>query len=143
MSDLTDFQKIHGANWATIVQSPAFGAAFSIANIEKLQMVAALTDEEINTNGKIILADLRGHLKYETALISLHERKEFVFQEMPRETYPDPVKEAEEAEREIRQTETGNEATSFNISEFHPAEVEPEQQPVRQKRKYTRRKKRK
>lgn len=140
MSDLTDFQKQHGASWATIVQSPAFGAAFSIANIEKLQMVAALTDEEINTNGKIILADLRGHLKYETALISLHERKEFVFQEMPRETYPDPVKEAEEAEREENQTTTGNDATSFNLGEFQTAEAEPEPKP-KTKRKYTRRKK--
>lgn len=140
MSDLEQFQKNYGQAWAGITQSPAFIAAFTLANVEKLQAIALLTDEEINANGKIILADLRGHLKYENGLLALHQRKEFVFQDLPRETYPSPEEEALEEEK--AETQTGNNSTTFSTSEyFVPPVTEQEQPQPRKKRKYTRRKK--
>lgn len=137
MSDLDRFQKEYGGAWANITQSPAFVGAFSIANMEKLQGVAALTNEEIQSHGKIILAGLRDHLQYENALLSLNTRKEFVFQDMPRETYPSPIEEATDEEQ--AETRTDNQGATFSISEFK-APPEVIEQP-RQKRKYTRRKK--
>lgn len=96
MTPLKEFQARFGSEYNGIVTSECFAQALSISNAEKIQAIAALTDEEIDSKGKIILADLRGHLQYEAALLGLHERKEFVFGQLPPEEYPDPEKEAHE-----------------------------------------------
>lgn len=97
MSALEDFQARYGTDWASIVTSEPFAAALSIATAEKVQALASLTDEEIGTKGHIILAEMRGHLKYESALLGLHEKKETVFQTGPAEDYTtDPIREAHE-----------------------------------------------
>jgi hypothetical protein len=94
MSDLDNFQKEHGDQWATITQHPAFGAAMSFLNLRKIAGIAALTDEQIESSGKLVLADLRGHLNHENDLINLATAQDFVFGEPLRETYPDPAEEA-------------------------------------------------
>lgn len=101
MSDLERFQKQFGPDWAAIVASSPFAAAMTLLNVEKIRKIAELTDDEIATRGQIILADLRGHLKHENALLGLHEVKKFVFQNLAEEEYPNPEEEARhEAERE-------------------------------------------
>lgn len=101
MSSLKDFQSQHGAEWSQLLGTPAFGAALALANSEKIQSILLLSDDEIATRGAIILSDLRGHLKYEAALLALHEKKELVFQGLGEEEYPDPIAEAAElAEQE-------------------------------------------
>ncbi len=137
MNDLERFQAEHGAAWAATTQSPSFLAAFSIANIEKLQSIAALSDDEIATRGQVILADLRGHLNYETALISLHQPKKFVFQDLGPPTYPNP---AEEIEEQPPNSESASTA-SVSITGFVPS---PDASPIlpKQKRKYRKRRKR-
>ncbi len=97
MSALTDFQEQYGEEWGRITSAPAFGAAMLLLNMEKINAIAALSPEEIEAKGKLVLADLVGHLNHENGLASLHARKEFVFTEV-RETYPEPVAEhAQEA----------------------------------------------
>lgn len=75
----------------------------SLLNLRKIAGVAALSDEQIEKDGKLILADLRGHLNHENDLINLSTAQEFVFGEPVRETYPDPANEAaEESAEETR-----------------------------------------
>lgn len=98
MTDLEEFQSQHGREWADIVRSTAFPAALSIATAEKIQSFVNLTDEKIATQAHIILADLRGHLRYEQALLGLHEQKKSVFDDGPTEDYT--TNPEEEAHRE-------------------------------------------
>lgn len=99
MSSLKQFQQIHGGAWEKTVLSECFAAAVSLATAEKIEKITALSDDEIAMRGPIILADLRGHLLYETALLGLHDRKELVFSQLGPEEYPDPIEEALEEER--------------------------------------------
>lgn len=97
MTPLKEFQEAFGREWAEITASPAFAAGLACAQAEKIRGITILTDEEIRSNGKAILADLRGFLQYESGLLGLHEKKEFVFQsELGDPTYPDPIVEANE-----------------------------------------------
>lgn len=92
MSALTDFQEQHGQEWSAITATPAFSAAMLLLNMEKINAIAALTPEEIEAKGRLVLADFVGHLNHENGLASLAGRQEFVFTEV-RETYPDPIVE--------------------------------------------------
>ena len=94
MGDLEDFQERHGAAWEEITQSPAFGAAMQFLNLAKIAQITALTPEEIESKGKLVLADLVGHLNHENDLMRLSARKEFKFGPSVTEDYPDPAQEA-------------------------------------------------
>lgn len=117
MSALKDFQNQHGSEWGGIVGTPAFAGALALAHRERLDKITALSDEEIANHGKIILSDLRGHLQYESVLLGLHEKKEFVFQQLPPEEYPDPAAEArEEAKRSGHDDEHARSSGAFTPS---------------------------
>jgi len=94
MSDLKSFQDEHGEQWNAITQHPAFAAALSFLNLQKIIRIAVLTDEEIEKNGSLIVADLRGHLNHENDLLALGTKQDLTFQNLP-ETYPDPASEME------------------------------------------------
>jgi hypothetical protein len=94
MSDLKSFQDEHGEQWNAITQHPAFAAALSFLNLQKISRIASLTDEEIEKNGCLIVADLRGHLNHENDLFALGTKQNLNFQTVS-ETYPDPVSEME------------------------------------------------
>jgi hypothetical protein len=64
-TDLEEFKKSHGADYARLIQHPAFRAATLLLNIRKLDSLTNLTNEDIAEHGREILADLRGHLKHE------------------------------------------------------------------------------
>lgn len=66
-----EFQAGHGEQWAAITGNPAFFAAMQVVSAEKLQSISKLTDEQIKEHGTAILADFRGHLGVENALIEL------------------------------------------------------------------------
>lgn len=93
MSDLKRFQEEHGEQWASITQHPAFMAALSYLNLEKIREITNLSDEEIKTNGHIKLADLRGHLKHEEDLYALATKQDLTFRPAPPEEYGDPLLE--------------------------------------------------
>ncbi len=76
-SDLEEFQALYGAEWLNIVKHPAFIAAAQLLNIRKLKGITTLSDNQIEQNGREILSDLRGHLKHEDDLFSLHAQKDF------------------------------------------------------------------
>lgn len=96
MTSLEVFQKRYGIAWAELTGTPAFAAALALANSEKLQRIRILTDEDIALKAPVILGDLRGFLQYESGLLDLHEKKQYVFQDIGPETYPSPIDEARE-----------------------------------------------
>lgn len=97
MTPVELFQREHGAEWASLVRSPAFNAALLLVNAETVQAITTLSNEEIEERGKIILADLRGRLAHEAHLISLSVVQTGPLNDLPEATYPDPEDEAEEA----------------------------------------------
>ncbi len=72
LTDLQEFQKVYGAQWLAVTQSAAFREAMFLLNKKKLSRLTSLTDEQIEKNGREILADLRGHLQHEDDLLTLH-----------------------------------------------------------------------
>jgi hypothetical protein len=104
LSALKNFQARHGASWASIVNSQAFAEALTLANLERIKEISQLSDEEIAGKAHVLLADLRGHFRYENALLTLHEPKDFVFQqELGEPDYPDPISELNEQIRAAAQ----------------------------------------
>ncbi len=76
-SDLEEFQSQYGGDWLNITRSPAFIAGTQLLNIRKLKSVTNLSDDQIRENGREILADLRGHMKHEDDLFTLHNQTDF------------------------------------------------------------------
>ncbi len=76
-SDLEEFQAQYGGDWLNITRSPAFIAGTQLLNIRKLKSVTNLSDDQIRENGREILADLRGHMKHEDDLFTLHNQTDF------------------------------------------------------------------
>lgn len=99
MNALEQFQQDHGAQWNQIIDSPAFGAAMLYLNTQKITSITQLSDDDIEARGKLVLADLRGHLNHENDLMRLHVMKSLEWNAAIPETYPSAEEEAAEAER--------------------------------------------
>lgn len=145
MSSLKDFQAQHGSAWGELIGKPAFAAALALAHEEQIEKIRSLSDEEIAAKGAIILSDLRGHLKYEQALLGLHERKEFVFQQLGPEEYPDPEKEALDEAENINLSPPSSSITHFSGTRLQSAHEQlfPTPKPRRKKKLPPKRKPRK
>ena len=103
-TDLQDFQKAYGAQWLIIVQSTPFREAMYLLNKTKLASVTNLSDDHIERNGREILADLRGHLKHEDDLLTLHSRtEELVTEEVEEYVSPTEIAEHELVREKHRQ----------------------------------------
>ena len=87
MSPAVAFQKEYGAEWKEIIRSQPFLAAMQILNIEAVDMVIALTPEQIAEHSREILGGLQAHFKHENDLVTLLDRKETDLTELPPETY--------------------------------------------------------
>lgn len=141
MTALEQFQNRYGRAWGELIGSPAFAAALALANAEKNQEITQLSDDGIVSKGAILLADLRGHLKYESALLGLHEKKEFVFQELGAPEYPSGIDEARDEALEEAQRESGiiSEISLLtpNVTErlFPKPKGKPRGQPPKRKKK--------
>lgn len=86
--------------WGQILQNPAFNSGMFKLMTQAFQNVIALTDEQIETNSRTILADLRGQLRYERKLFGLATPKPQPSTEIPTE-YVDSKEEAfEEHQRQ-------------------------------------------
>lgn len=86
----SEFQEQFGPAWADITHNPAFFAALQLVSADKLRAMALITDEQIEANGKTILADFRGHLQLENALIELAVVETESGFDLPPETYSSP-----------------------------------------------------
>lgn len=94
-SDIEEFQEAYGPEWLKIVQSAPFKAGLLLLNIRKLDSVTALSNDQIEKNGREILADLRGHMILENDLMTLHNMKESGFMGDETEEYFSPEQVAE------------------------------------------------
>lgn len=129
------FQKRHGADWGAIVTRPAFSAALLHVNSDVVQAITVLTDEEIDTHGKIILSDLRGALRHEAKLIELSVIHPELINDLPQSTYPSPEEEAAE---EADQAQGGGESMRMWGAEIAAdilsAEIQQPTEPPKPKR---------
>src|SRR5437899_2238502 len=75
-SDLEEFQAAYGNDWIQIIKTPAFRSAMQLLNVQKMESITNLPNEQIEKNGREILADLRGHLQHENNLLILHEKRD-------------------------------------------------------------------
>lgn len=82
-----EFQTAFGAAWAQITANPAFFAAMQVVSAGKLKEIATLSDDQIRENGVALLADFRGHLNVENALIDLAVEASDPIGDLPPETY--------------------------------------------------------
>lgn len=113
LSDLDEFQQAYGPDWLRIVQSAPFKAGLLLLNIRKLDSITSLTNEQIEQNGREILADLRGHMILETDLMSLHTMKESGLPTEETEEYFSPTQVAE-MEMIKERFRTANEKSRYN-----------------------------
>ncbi len=101
-SDLEEFQANYGGAWLEITRLPAFIAGTQLLNIRKLKSVTNLSDEQIEKNGREILADLRGHMKHEDDLFTLHTQSENALPIEEQDYYISP-EEAAQLESQVEQ----------------------------------------
>jgi hypothetical protein len=94
-SDLEEFQSQYGNEWLQITRHPAFIAGTQLLNIRKLKEITTLSDDQIERNGREILASLRGHLQHEDDLFTLHSKSEFKLPTDDQEEYLSPEEAAE------------------------------------------------
>lgn len=105
LTSLEEFQKAYGAQWLQIVQSTPFREAMYLLNKVKHDQITNLSDDDIEKNGREILADLRGHLKHEDNLLTLHSRtEEFPTEEVEEYLSPEQIAEIEMMREKFRQT---------------------------------------
>ena len=104
-SDLTEFQRAYASEWMRIATSPAFLAALQLLNIRKLNGLTALTNEQIERNGREILSDLRGHLQHENDLVTLHSKEDFTipFEEPDEYFSQEQIEEMEQVKEKFRE----------------------------------------
>lgn len=95
-----EFQQEHGAQYGQILRLDAFTNALILLSLEITQEILRLDDNDIRNNSPILLADYRGRLKHEHALLTLP-----IPPEPPpapiTEEYPDRVQEAFEQFNQI------------------------------------------
>ncbi len=93
-TDLEEFQSQHGPDWLNIIRHPAFIAGMQFLNVRKLKEITNLPDEQIEKNGREILASLRGQLKHEDDLFTLHTQSEQVMPVEEQDFYVSPEEAA-------------------------------------------------
>jgi hypothetical protein len=94
-TDLEEFQSQHGPDWLRIIQHPVFVAGMQFLNVRKLKEITNLQDEQIEKNGREILASLRGQLKHEDDLFTLHTQSESAIPIEEQEFYVSPEEAAQ------------------------------------------------
>ncbi len=101
-TDLEEFQSQHGPDWLNIIRHPAFIAGMQFLNVRKLKEITNLQDEQIEKNGREILASLRGQLKHEDDLFTLHVQSESALPVEEQDYYISP-EEAAVLEAQVEQ----------------------------------------
>ncbi len=101
-TDLEEFQSQYGQDWLQIIKHPAFIAGMQFLNVRKLREVTSLSDEQIEKNGREILSSLRGQLKHEDDLFTLHAQTESVIPVEEQDFYISP-EEAAQLEAQVDQ----------------------------------------
>src|SRR6266404_3172490 len=95
INDLEEFQSAYGEQWQQITSMPAFRAGLQLLNVRSLDQIAALSNEEIEKYGLLILSSLVGLLKHENEMFNLHNEQTFKFPLDEEVEYISPEEEAE------------------------------------------------
>ena len=74
---------------------PAFRAGLQLLNVRALNEITAMSNEDIEKHGMLILANLIGLLRHENNIFNLHNEKQFKFPVVEEEEYISPEQEAE------------------------------------------------
>ena len=75
--DLKHFQAKYASAWKRIVDSPVYQAGTQFIRNRALEKVALLSEEQIEKNGREHLAELRGILRHENDMDTLHQMTDF------------------------------------------------------------------
>lgn len=123
------FQEAHGSAWSKIVAEPAFFSALQVCGAERLREIENLSAAEIETNGKVHLANFQGHLKTESILLGLAIEAQGGGFDLPTANYNAPIPGED-------QPEQAEQPVSFPIFEQQSTPPKPQKKPKkRTKRK--------
>lgn len=101
--NVDEFQKKWGTPWATLIRGEMWRDALTVSDLKSgVFRVVGLDDNTIRESGAVLLAKQKGYALAVTTLSKLHEIKEFDFGALPKEDYPDPIKEHQEKSKEPR-----------------------------------------
>ncbi len=114
-TDLEEFQSQYGIEWLQIIKHPAFIAGMQFLNVRKLREVTSLSDEQIEKNGREILASLRGQLKHEDDLFTLHAQSESAMPVEEPDFYISP-EEAAQLEAQVDQFRESRKKAHYNAT---------------------------
>jgi len=79
IDDLEEFQAAYGEQWQQIKAMPAFRAGLQLLNIRALDEITALSNDDIQKHGLLVLSGLIGLLKHENDMSNLDTEKTFKF----------------------------------------------------------------
>ena len=96
-TDLKEWQARFAADWIRYINHPSFQAGIQFLRNRKLERVALLNEEQIEKNGRELLADLRGYLQHENELLTLHEMTDFTLPFEDTDVYLSPDQQADHA----------------------------------------------
>ncbi len=91
---IQEFHKKHGPAWARIANISSFTEGLIFLSLQHTEQIKQLTDEQITSNSVMILAELRGRLRFEAELMALPTMEESVPTPVLREDYVDSEQEA-------------------------------------------------
>src|SRR5438105_11138664 len=106
INDLEEFQSAYGEQWQQITTMPAFRTGLQLLNVRSLDQIAALSNEEVEKYGLLILSSLIGLLKHENDMFGLHKEQTFKFPVDEEVEYVSPEEEAEHQKLRQRFQET-------------------------------------
>ena len=94
--DLKQFQAKYGSQWKKILDSPVYQAGTQFLRNRALERLALLSESEIEKNSREYIGELRGILRHEADMATLHEMTEFTIPFEEETEYISPEQEAEQ-----------------------------------------------
>ena len=103
--DLKQFQAKYASQWKKIVDSPVYQAGVQFIRNRALERVSLLSEDQIEKHGREHLTELRGILRHENDMGTLHEMTDFTipFEESDEYMSPEQEVEMQELQKKFRQ----------------------------------------
>ena len=94
--DLKQFQAKYASQWKKIVDSPVYQAGVQFIRNRALERVSLLSEDEIEKHSREHIAELRGILRHENDMGTLHEMTDFTIPFEEETEYISPEQEVEQ-----------------------------------------------
>jgi hypothetical protein len=103
--DLKQFQAKYASQWKKIVDSAPYQAGTQFIRNRALERVSLLSEDEIEKHSREHLAELRGILRHENDMGTLHEMTDFTipFEESDEYISPEQEVEMQELQKKFRE----------------------------------------